>query len=334
MVASTALGATAFLALEAIGGAITLNYGVSNSIFAILTVNLVILLTGTPICYYAAKHGLDIDLLTRGAGFGYLGSTITSLIYASFTFIFFAIEAAILAIALKVIFSIPLAIGYVLCAIAVIPIVTHGITWISKFQTRTQAIWIILQIIAIAPVLYVELPKLQQWLSFQGINQINTDQQPIHQGFDLILFGAASSVLFAMVAQIGEQVDYLRFLPEQKKISKLKWWSALFFTWPGWILPGILKMLFGSFLAWLAFSRGQTPELAYRLTWAERLKRVFHIDIERCEHCRGKVSIIATIKDPIVIKKILDHLDAKQSLDSIPAYQLPHAQAPPSQYFL
>ncbi len=78
----------------------------------------------------------------------------------------------------------------------------------------------------------------------------------------------------------------------------------------------------------------QHKTTSYRLTWAERLKRVFHIDIERCEHCRGKVSIIATIKDPIVIKKILDHLDAKQSLDSIPAYQLPHAQAPPSQYFL
>ena len=39
---------------------------------------------------------MDIDLLTRGAGFGYLGSTFTSLIYASFTFIFFALEAAIL----------------------------------------------------------------------------------------------------------------------------------------------------------------------------------------------------------------------------------------------
>jgi hypothetical protein len=37
----------------------------------------------------ATKHGLDMDLLTRGAGFGYIGSTITSLIYASFTFIFF-----------------------------------------------------------------------------------------------------------------------------------------------------------------------------------------------------------------------------------------------------
>ena len=47
--------------------------------------------------YHASTANVDIDLLTRGAGFGYAGSTVTSLIYASFTFIFFALESAILA---------------------------------------------------------------------------------------------------------------------------------------------------------------------------------------------------------------------------------------------
>jgi hypothetical protein len=63
----------------------------------------VIFLAGLPISYNAAKFGVDIDLLTRGAGFGYIGSTITSLVYASFTFIFFAIEAAIVATALQLV---------------------------------------------------------------------------------------------------------------------------------------------------------------------------------------------------------------------------------------
>jgi hypothetical protein len=48
-----------------------------------------------------------MDLLTRGAGFGYIGSTITSLIYASFTFIFFALEAAVMAYALELALGIP-----------------------------------------------------------------------------------------------------------------------------------------------------------------------------------------------------------------------------------
>src|ERR1700689_4199215 len=88
-VANTALGGISFLALEAIGGTITIGYGFSNAVAAILSVGLLIFAAGVPISYYAARDGVDIDLLTRGAGFGYIGSTITSLIYATFTFIFF-----------------------------------------------------------------------------------------------------------------------------------------------------------------------------------------------------------------------------------------------------
>src|SRR5690606_35874718 len=87
-VGNAAFGAVSFLALEAIGAAIALNYGFTNALWAILVVGLIILGTGLPISYYAARYGVDMDLLTRGAGFGYLGSTFTSLIYASFTFIF------------------------------------------------------------------------------------------------------------------------------------------------------------------------------------------------------------------------------------------------------
>src|SRR5271156_5820657 len=90
-ITNTAFGATSFLALEAIGGAITLQYGTVNAVAAILAVGLLIALTAGPIAYAAARAGVDIDLLTRAAGFGYIGSTVTSLIYASFTFIFFAI---------------------------------------------------------------------------------------------------------------------------------------------------------------------------------------------------------------------------------------------------
>ena len=100
-ISMTALGIVSFLVLEAIGGTITLNYGFENAAWAILAVTCVIFFTGLPISYYAAKYGVDIDLLSRGAGFGYIGSTIASLVYASFTFIFFALEAAIMSMALE-----------------------------------------------------------------------------------------------------------------------------------------------------------------------------------------------------------------------------------------
>ena len=270
LVAMTALGATAFLALEVIGGAITLHYGFINALVAMITVGLVIFITGLPISYYAAKHGVDIDLLTRGAGFGYLGSTITSLIYASFTFIFFAIEAAILALALKALFGIPLAIGYILCAVAVIPIVTHGITFISKFQVGTQPVWLALQVLALFCIAYFEADNLEQWLNYPGIAALEPINQTVNNplsptfnsGFNLLHFGAAASVLFALTAQIGEQVDYLRFLPPQEETTKVRWWSALILAGPGWIFIGVIKMLVGSFLAYLAFSRGASFEVA------------------------------------------------------------------------
>src|SRR5437762_1022546 len=91
-----------------------------------------------------AVHRVDMDLLTRGAGFGYIGSTVTSLIYASFTFIFFALEAAIMAYALDLAFDIPPAWGYLICALVVVPLVTHGVTVISRLQVWTQPVRILL----------------------------------------------------------------------------------------------------------------------------------------------------------------------------------------------
>jgi hypothetical protein len=50
-VANTAIGAVSFLALEAIGGSITVNYGFINATSAILVVGALIFLTSVPIAY-------------------------------------------------------------------------------------------------------------------------------------------------------------------------------------------------------------------------------------------------------------------------------------------
>lgn len=47
------------------------------------------------------------------------------------------------------------------------------------------------------------------------------------------------------------------------------------------------------------------------MTWAQRLKRVFNIDVETCRACGGRARVIACIEDPQVIKKILAHLVKK-----------------------
>ena len=55
----------------------------------------------------------------------------------------------------------------------------------------------------------------------------------------------------------------------------------------------------------------QSSEKRKSMTWAQRLKRVFWIDIETCHQCAGVVKIIANIEYPVVIEKRLSHLHKK-----------------------
>ena len=48
------------------------------------------------------------------------------------------------------------------------------------------------------------------------------------------------------------------------------------------------------------------------MTWAQRLKRVFNIDMEQCPHCKGKIKIISSVEQPDAIRKILEHLKQPQ----------------------
>lgn len=262
-VADTAFGATAFLALEAIGGAITLRYGFANAMPAILAAGLIIALTAGPIALVAARAGVDIDLLTRGAGFGYLGSTVTSLIYASFTFIFFAIEASILSGMLGYCLGVPAWLGYILSACMVLPMVAFGITFISRFQWRTRGLWLALNFLPLVALLA---------LAARG----RVDLAPwVHYGarFDWLDFGAAVSVIVSLIVQIGEQVDYLRFLPPPGVGERAAWWRAVIIAGPGWVVPGIAKLMAGSLLAVLAVQAGAAlgeagqPVAMYRAAW-------------------------------------------------------------------
>ena len=101
VVATTALGGIAYLADFSIGAGIGLTHGTGNALAAIAVAAAVIFVTGFPLAYYGARYSIDLDLITRGSGFGYYGSVLTSVIFASFTFIFFALEGSIMAQGLK-----------------------------------------------------------------------------------------------------------------------------------------------------------------------------------------------------------------------------------------
>jgi len=72
----------------------------------------------------------------------------------------------------------------------------------------------------------------------------------------------------------------------------------------------------------------RTPaERRAAMSWAQRLKRVFGIDIETCPACGDAMRIIACIEAPDAIEKILAHLDAKVAEPDTP--WRPPCRAPP-----
>jgi signal transduction histidine kinase/CheY-like chemotaxis protein/purine-cytosine permease-like protein len=255
-VANTAFGAISFLACEAIGATLTLAYGFANAATAIALVCALMFFIGLPIARYAARFGLDIDLLTRGAGFGYMGSTITSLIYASFTFLLLAIEASIMSGALHLLFGIPLWLGHIISALLVIPIAIYGIRMISRVQLATQPVWLVLQF---APFVFLLLSgdqELAGWTHFAG------RQGAADGSLDPLHLAICASTLLSLLPQIGEQADYLRFLPDSRKIGRWRWWTALLSTGPGWVLMGGIKLMAGSFLAYFALNHGLSESSA------------------------------------------------------------------------
>ncbi|HWG73674.1 MAG TPA: hypothetical protein VG184_06435 [Acidimicrobiales bacterium] len=240
-VASTALGGIAYLADFAIGASIAITHGFADAIAAVLVAALVIFLTSIPIAYYSAKYSIDMDLLTRAAGFGYYGSTITSVVYASFTFIFFALEGSIMAQAFNLGFGLPLAAGYVLAALVVLPIVVFGMTAMSKLQVWTQPVWLILMFLPFVYIGFADPGKYAAYSHFMGSSGSSS--------FSALGFGLGMGVALSLIAQIGEQVDYLRFMPQKTAANARRWWTAVIAAGPGWVVLGALKQIGGGFLA-------------------------------------------------------------------------------------
>jgi hypothetical protein len=73
----------------------------------------------------------------------------------------------------------------------------------------------------------------------------------------------------------------------------------------------------------------KTPEQCHQsMTWAQRLKRVFNIDVSVCPKCGGEARVIASIEDLQIIDKILAHLMKKGALPPPPEL-LPATRASP-----
>ncbi|MFG2575120.1 purine-cytosine permease family protein [Streptomyces sp. NPDC048481] len=241
VVATTALGGIAYMADFSIGAGIGLAHGTGNALVAIAVAAVVIFVTGFPLAYYGARYNIDLDLITRGSGFGYYGSVLTGVIFASFTFIFFALEGSIMAQGLKLGLGLPLWLGYLVSTLMVIPLVIYGMKALSKLQVWTTPIWLLLMVAPLVYLVATDPGTVDRFLAYAGAD----GDGGVHTA--PVLLGAG--VCLSLIAQIGEQIDYLRFMPPKTEANKRTWWTAVVMAGPGWVVLGALKQAIGVFLA-------------------------------------------------------------------------------------
>src|ERR1700761_6016630 len=199
VVGISALGGIAYLADFAIGANLGITYGTGNALCGIGIFAVVIFLTGLPLAYYAARYNIDLDLITRGSGFGYYGSVVTNVIFATFTFIFFALEGSIMAQGLQLGLHIPLWLGYACSTLIIFPLVIYGMKVLSQLQLWTTPLWLVLMV---APFIYLVTShpeSVGELFAYTGKDG--------HGGADLGPALMAAGVCLALIAQIVEQID-------------------------------------------------------------------------------------------------------------------------------
>ena len=201
---------------------------------------IVIFATGFPLAYYAARYNIDLDLITRGSGFGYYGSVVSNVIFATFTFIFFALEGSIMAQGLKLGLHIPLPIGYAISTLMVIPLVIFGMKALSKLQVWTTPLWLFLMVVPMVYLLISHPDSVSTFFAYGG-----QDNQSVNFGSIML----AAGVCLSLIAQIAEQIDYLRFMPPKTPENNRRWWRAVILAGPGWVFFGAIKQIIGLFLA-------------------------------------------------------------------------------------
>ncbi|MFD1707069.1 purine-cytosine permease family protein [Siminovitchia sediminis] len=136
--------ATAMLFMQ-MGSLMTVSFGAVNALLAEIYATIVAGILGIGIAYIAGKSGLNVNLMARGGGFGYIGASITSLIYALNFIMYCAIEGAIMAYAVhEFIPSLPVWALMIFFGFAVVPFNWFGVKQLDKLQKWTLPLFVIL----------------------------------------------------------------------------------------------------------------------------------------------------------------------------------------------
>ncbi|WP_174616073.1 purine-cytosine permease family protein [Virgibacillus ihumii] len=137
------------------GSVMALQFGAINAIISAIYAIIVAGILGTFIAYLSAKSGMNVNLLSRGGGFGYIGASLTSLIYATNFIMYCALEGLILVSAVHKFFPvIPEWALIIFFGSIVIPLNWFGIKQLDKLQKWSLPLFGVFLIAAIVMAAY------------------------------------------------------------------------------------------------------------------------------------------------------------------------------------
>ncbi|MFJ7972944.1 purine-cytosine permease family protein [Psychrobacillus sp. NPDC096389] len=137
------------------GSVMALQFGAINAIISSIYAIIVAGILGTFIAYLSAKSGMNVNLLSRGGGFGYIGASLTSFIYATNFIMYCAFEGLILVSAIHTFFpALPEWALIIFFGSIVIPLNWFGIKQLDKLQKWSLPIFGIFLVAAIIMSFY------------------------------------------------------------------------------------------------------------------------------------------------------------------------------------
>jgi purine-cytosine permease-like protein len=141
--AGVMLGVATAMFFLAWGGELATAYGTMNTLYGMILGTVFIGGVAVILARIASSTGLDSDLITRGSGFGFMGSAFTSLIYTFNFLMFFAFEGTIMASAIHDRWPvIPQWSIYLVIGLVFIPLTWWGLTAMNWIMWVTTPIYL------------------------------------------------------------------------------------------------------------------------------------------------------------------------------------------------
>jgi purine-cytosine permease-like protein len=258
MVFSSCLVGFSAMAGYALDVAYVNDFGFNSAVVGFVIASVVTVPLTVVIAFAIARKHIDIDLLTRGSGFGYLGSTVTSLVYATYTLIFLAYEGALMAQAVTALSGLEIHLSYVLVAVVMIPLTLYGMTFTARFQAWTWPLWVVL--IGIAIVSAATAPGA-------GAHMVN----PVPQGgagigtmagLGLVAVFTVAAANLSLATQVGEQGDYLRLMPDPLPGRTRSWRWAVIMGGPGFSFFAVVVFFASTLLVGYADTQATAAQVA------------------------------------------------------------------------